>query len=1059
MRSDLIRKNTYWLLFTALSLSYVAIANTELDITAQVQTLIETVATLFTVFIAILAIVLFYSNVGLRFFILGGGLLVVTLLDAIHLIATPGIISEEEHHHLTVLPIWSFSASQLVLAAVYLLIFSSKQNPQLKLFSSTTKLSLIFLLSTAIASSLLLVIFYLSQGTDYDLIVKRFVSFITGVTLLVTIAGLVKLDHWKNDYFDHWLILGIILNLFIQVMQFPVSGIEQHGNLIIANTLKILSHTCILTGLIINYKKHFDAIETEVGVRKYAQKALEASEIRNRTLMSSLAEGLITISDKGIIENINNSACSLFGYSKLELLGKNIRILMPEPYHSEHDMYLQRYENTGEAKLIGKDRKVTGLKKSGETFPIDVSVSEMRINGVKKYSGIVRDDTQRKKAEAEIIDSRNKAELAAKAKSEFLATMSHEIRTPMNGVIGMTELLQDTPLNEEQKDIVSTISESGNALIRLINDILEISKIEAGKIEFHYSGFNLERTVYDIIKLLKSKADENYVDLSFKYHPNCPKVVIGDAGRTRQILLNLIGNAIKFTPYGKVTVDILCESSSNNSADIKFKIIDTGIGIDEQQKKHLFESFTQADSSTSRKYGGTGLGLSICKQLIELMNGELDVISNKDKGSTFWFSLNYSLPELEPPQSKNELQGTELLTLTNDTETSEYINELLRDWGIVIDPVKTPFEAIEKIENSIHLSNQNKPVLIEQKFLTGEHKQTGRNILKLCAKHNTPLLVLIAHSTSNIEIENNLNQLITYITTPILSSNLYKHLLSATGLSDIDTCKPQADTTEAPLKNNTAKNFNQRILLVEDVLVNQKVAIGIMSNLNLKIDIANNGKEAVDLHRKNNYDLVLMDCQMPVMDGYEATQNIRKTDNDTPIIAITANAMSSDSEKCINSGMNDYLSKPYNKAQLLSLLEKWLNNGMKPDSKPACKESSKSIDSGSVDHSKLDEMKEIMGDVFVELIPAYIEQSDQFTSKMPDAATEGSLKNLKRYAHSMKSSSLNVGANALSELSRTLENMCEESKANEHIFQLISQIEIEYNSVKANLLNYLNRSK
>lgn len=1057
MRSDLIRKSTYWLLFTTLTLLYLATLSTNVHTSAQALTLIETVATLFTVFIAILAIVLFYSNVGLKFFILGGGLLVMATFDLIHLITGASLFSEEEHHYLNDIPIWSFSVSQLVLAAVFSLILISKQSSQLRIFGSTTKLSFSFILTTVIASAILFTVFTLSQSAVFNLSVYRFVSFIAGLVFFITLIGLLKQDNWKRDYFDHWLVLAIIFSLFTHIIQLATTEIEHKNYLDIAHTLKIFGHICILTGLIINYKKHFNEIETEVGVRKYAQKALEASEIRNRTLMNSLAEGLITISNNGIIENINNSACDLFGYSKLELLGKNIKTLMPEPYHSEHDMYLVRYENTGEARLIGKDRQVSGLKKSGETFPIDLSVSEMIINGVKKYSGIVRDDTQRQKAESEIIESRNKAELAAKAKSEFLATMSHEIRTPMNGVIGMTELLQETPLNTEQKDIVSTISESGNALVRLINDILEISKIEAGKIEFHYSEFNLERAVFDIIKLLKSKADENHVELIYKYHTNCPKTVIGDSGRTRQILLNLIGNAIKFTPYGKVTIDIQCETKDNNTADIKFKIIDTGIGIDEQQKKHLFESFTQADSSTSRKYGGTGLGLSICRQLIELMNGHLDVISEKGKGSTFWFDLSYTLPNQEPQQSYTELKNTKILTLIAEPEIAEHIKDLLSQWGLIIDSARTLYEAIEKIENDIFLNNKNKPALIDHKFLTGDHKETGRNILKLCAKNNIPLLVLVSPPTSCLKIENTLNQSITYITTPILSDKLYNHLLSATGHSN--AIKQQQDTSIETQKTDRVKKLNSRILLVEDVIVNQKVAIGIMSSLNFKIDIANNGKEAVDMHKKNDYDLILMDCQMPVMDGYEATQNIRQTDSVTPIIAITANAMSSDNDKCINSGMNDYLSKPYKKNQLIGLLEKWLSHNLSLNNTPVKQEQSRSINNDTVDYSKLDEMKNIMGNVFNELIPAYIEQSDQFVKKMPEAAAEKTLNNLKRYAHSMKSSSLNVGANPLSELSKDLESMCTEKEPNKNISHLIIQIENEYNNVKTSLLNYLERSK
>lgn len=1051
------RQTTYWLISLSIVLAYIPLSRLDVPAPDEAHTLMEGAATLIGLFIGLMSLVRFYSNRNAKYLILGAGFIGVAILDGSHVILNINELRTDSSSNVFSLDSPGWLVSQLLFSFTFVSIFLagyiniekiSKNNLTKKLICNVTIYSLLFIV-------LMIGVVVISRYYENTLFYKAS-QYMPSLILALALIGHIKISDWRTDELTHLFVIAIIINLFSQLLFIPASlsmfdtmHFSSHG-------LQIISYICILSGLIISFHKDFVRMETEVNVRKYAQNALEASEVRNRTLMSSLVDGLVTINNKGIIENINNSACVLFGYSKLEVLGKNIKIFMPDPYQFNHDGYLSNYAKTGQKHIIGGGRKVTGLKKSGETFPIDLSVSEMIINGVKKFSGIVRDDTARRKAEEEIIESRNNAEIAAQAKSNFLATMSHEIRTPMNGVIGMVELLQDTSLDDNQKDIVNTISESGNALVNLINDILEISKIEAGKIEFHYSEFDLEKAAYEVTKLLKPRADANNIELILHYHRNCPTTVIGDAGRIRQILLNLIGNAIKFTHYGHVIIDIDCTNTKQNTNDITFKIIDTGIGINQNEKKALFESFTQADSSTSREYGGTGLGLSICQQLITLLDGKLDVESSHGKGSTFWFRLNLESKETESSDIADKLKNIKILSVTKNPENRLILKEHLKQWGMDLYQVNNTEEAIELLSENKHTSNPFHLIILDNqhKTITGKHTPEISNFIK-----NTSIIKLITIPENKSRFEHNESDYISSISTPILSSVLFERLNIAIGNNNYTPRKENIKSTSYNYDDITIK---ANILLVEDVIINQKVAIGIMSKFDINIDIANNGKEAVEKQQKNNYDLILMDCQMPVLDGYEATKMIRKNDNKTPVIAITANALSTDKEICLNAGMNDYISKPYNKQQLIDMLLKWLNINNKQNTATPSTNTANNTMTNSKDclqYSKLEEMNNIMGKMFNELIPAYIEQSDNYIKNMPDALSNDDLTSLERYAHSMKSSSLNVGAEPLSELSKELEQMSHDQEVKNILSEKIEQIQAEYKKVKEALLEYQQRGQ
>ena len=384
----------------------------------------------------------------------------------------------------------------------------------------------------------------------------------------------------------------------------------------------------------------------------HSQQALEASlraakesEARYKSVIKNIVDGIITIDSRGVILSCNAKINQTFGYQENELISKKINLLMPTSDSTAHDRYVSDYNATGSAKIIGIGREVLGLKKDGTIFPIDLGISEIEVNGEKQFIGIVRDITERKQNEQVLIKAREQAEVALKAKSEFLAMMSHELRTPLNGVIGMVGLMRDGDLSSDQREQLDIINDSGHSLLTIIDDILDLTKVENGHLSIKSEPFNLCSLINAIHVLLSPQAAEKGLTFTTDLALDCPWHLIGDAGRIRQVLLNLVGNAIKFTEQGSVAIEVKCRVMSQTKATLRFSIMDTGIGISEEEQQALFQVFSQIDSSSSRKFGGAGLGLAISKQLVTNMHGKIGVDSTPGKGSTFWVILTLPLAE------------------------------------------------------------------------------------------------------------------------------------------------------------------------------------------------------------------------------------------------------------------------------------------------------------------------------------------------------------------------------------------------------------------------------
>ena len=654
---------------------------------------------------------------------------------------------------------------------------------------------------------------------------------------------------------------------------------------------------------------------------------LKASQIKSRTIVDSVLDAIIVINSQGIIIETNQSVEAVLGYTPEELLGQNIKVLVAGEHYACHDGYIQHYLQSNEQLIIGKSRQLMARRKNGEVFPIDLSVSEARFGDNVVFTGIIRDISHRIQAQQELAQAHDAALESARLKSEFLANMSHEIRTPMNGVIGMTELLISSELSREQRDQVRTVQNSAESLLRIINDILDFSKIEAGKLAISNLPFELLPVIESVMDLLAENAQAKGIELAYFIDRHVPKAIVSDPVRLRQILINLLSNAIKFTERGYVILKVssleLEAKPPGDVQQLRFDVIDTGCGIPAEAQAKLFTAFSQVDGSVTREYGGTGLGLAISKQLIQLMGGDIGLLSKVGVGSSFWVTV-----------------GVEVIARSDDHDVSRRISVLLlgakpllnahyeaqmREWGM--DPVTV--DSINSLLMTLEEDGTCDVIVLDADMFyhKPEHPLGVLTLIKAvreCSK--SPIVVYGSGRQIAILETTRMGRQIHLLPKPV------KHSLIRRYLSRMPSEPPgQAATADAAVMA-TAEETGEgriRILLAEDHLVNQKVALAMLKKLgHNQVDCALNGEEAVLAVQQHDYDIVLMDCQMPKMDGYEATRQIRKLGTlhgrELPIIALTAHTMKGDDEKCYAAGMNDYLSKPVRMDELQQKLEKWL---------------------------------------------------------------------------------------------------------------------------------------
>ena len=707
--------------------------------------------------------------------------------------------------------------------------------------------------------------------------------------------------------------------------------------------------------------KMFDAWITDL---KH-QMEVERSEKRYRSIFDNSIQGIFQVDLAGRFLTVNAAFAKICGYPSPEALVMEITDVATQLYHTPEDRkeFITLLLKNGRVKAF----ETRYRNKSGRL--VDVSINAHVVKDDENddfyFEGIVEDITEKKKTEALKIE-RDTAEAANMAKSRFLAHMSHEIRSPMNGLIGMVGLLQGTNLTQEQHEYASIISTSSDQLLEVINDILDYSKIEAGKLVFETIDFDVRTVLDEVNDLLAIKAQEKGLEYLCIFENRSIPIIKGDPVRLRQILINLVGNAIKFTHQGEIVITVRVEAETDQEMTLHFSVKDTGIAITPKQRVSLFNSFYQVDSSTTRKYGGTGLGLAISKQLVEMMGGKIGVDSEVGRGSNFWFTARFAkgndlhttcmLPESGPidllssPHIK--LRQLNILTVDDNQQCRLMISELLTAWGCRCQEGNDGFEALALMKTAAESKDPFNLVIIDSQMPVMDGTMLREAILQH-PQWKSPHFIMLtsmaerSHVFRMNELKNGSESNVTCLTKPVKPSHLYNALMVLTSPETFPF--PETQPKKIPKIFNPANQCARhkkevRILVAEDNPINQKVAFNILKKLGYKkIDMVFNGNEVIFALRNKVYDIILMDCQMPDMDGYEAARHIRLMDRlgnrqtstdqrpsvrplnrDITIVAMTANAMKGDKEKCLRAGMNDYLAKPIRPEPLSRILDKWL---------------------------------------------------------------------------------------------------------------------------------------
>jgi PAS domain S-box-containing protein len=834
------------------------------------------------------------------------------------------------------------------------------------------------------------------------------------------------------------------------------------------------------TGSVIRYQ----TVSRDISKRRAAEEAFQETAHRLGTIIESVEEGITLSDESGKFEIFNTKMAELTGYTLEEANAVEDFSVLLYPTGDERQLALDGLHTVLESGRV-PESETTITTKEGIRRTLLVSTSLVKFNDRTMFLSAYRDITDRKVIEEELarnneelfeakyqaevqagvlqmqtqelIDAREEALEASRLKSEFVANMSHEIRTPMNGIIGMTGLLLDSGLTADQHEYVDIIRASGEALLTIINDILDFSKIEAGKLTMETLDFNLRTTVEETVEVLAHRAEEKKLELVCLVYNDVPVGLRGDPGRLRQIMTNLLGNSIKFTERGEVIVRVTKEEETDAGVKLRFAITDTGIGISRDVQTRLFQPFIQADGSTTRKYGGTGLGLAISKQLVEMMRGEIGVESEPGKGSTFWFTAIFGKQQAQAVRSPQRmgLAGVRMLIVDDNATNRKVVHHQILPWGMFAGFAENARQALEILRSAAQSEAAYDMAVLDMQM----PEMNGLSLaMEIKADPTISSMKLILLTSLGIHDKTELEHagIEATLTKPVRQSDLYDAIMRVMKRSPELPAAASVQTEAA-----ADQEFGHiRILVAEDNIVNQKVAKRMLEKVGCMADVVADGLEAVQALAHVPYDIVFMDCQMPEMDGFEATRQIRNREGNgkhTVIVAMTANALQGDRERCLQAGMDDYVSKPVRQADLVTVLKQWMP--MKKIAPADAAEARMAIDdSAIIDSRRLHELSAIGGDdepdLLRVLVMMFMNDSVKRIASIYSSLETGDMQKMTIAAHTLKGSAGNMGAKLLVPTCAEIERLGK-VPSTDGVAALYTKLETDFSLVKGALERFL----
>jgi two-component system sensor histidine kinase/response regulator len=708
-----------------------------------------------------------------------------------------------------------------------------------------------------------------------------------------------------------------------------------HGDLAYALSISSLG---VVSIILVTFMVLGLTVLTSLVDRRFSAQALEleSSEKRSRQILETSFDAFVGMDSHGRITDWNMQAEKIFGLARAEVMGESLpEKIIPARQRDDYHQEIRQLLAQGQGAAVHKRFEIAAICRDGREIPAEITISAVRADEAHQFAAFVRDLSERKRFEQDLRDTKEAAEVANQAKSTFLATMSHEIRTPMNGILGMTDLVLDTELTEEQREHLGLVKFSGESLLTIINDILDFSKIEAGKLEMESIPFDLRESLGETMKALSYRAQQKGIELIFDVQAEVPEALLGDPGRIRQILINLVGNAIKFTERGEIVVRVEEQSEEASATRLHFAVRDTGVGVPAEKQGRIFEAFSQADGTMARKYGGTGLGLTICQRLAELMEGSIWMESEPGQGSTFHFVIRLGVQDTPAARSVTvqptpQLRDIAVLIVDDNFTNRRVLDGMLTRWGMLPTAVDSGRAALQALEVAKSAGHPFPLILLDGQMPEMVGFALAEIIHNDASLAGAMLMMLTSAGSSGDGARCRELGISAYLAKPIRQRELLE------GICHLLERSPEKKTGTLVTTHTLREDRNRRrVLLAEDNMVNQKLALRLLEKRGYEVIVVGDGQTALSELQNGTFDVVLMDVQMPTMDGLEATAAIREKEKSSgshiPIIAMTAHSLKGDEERCLAAGMDGYVSKPIRTTELFATIERLLGKSPEVD--------------------------------------------------------------------------------------------------------------------------------